>query len=138
VRRWAEVSLPDDRPSMVDSAAMNVDTYGVELWGCRGPLNDADALEAALRAASDRVGATVMTSTRAVYQPHGVTVVLVLAESHMVISTWPEHDYALVDLLLCNADMAPEAAAEEIIRALEPTRTRPWRVTHDIGPEPPP
>ncbi len=116
---------------------MKVDTYGVELYGCRGPLNDADALESALRAASSRVGAHVMTASRAIYQPHGVTVVLILAESHVVISTWPEHDYALIDLLLCNPDMDPEAAAAEIIRVLEPATTRPWRVTHAIGPEPP-
>ncbi len=116
---------------------MKFDTYGVELWGCRGPLNDAEALEAALRAASRRVGAHIMTGARAVYQPHGVTVILILAESHMVISTWPEYDYALVDLLLCNAEMNPEDAAGEIIRVLEPATTRPWRVTHDIGPEPP-
>jgi S-adenosylmethionine decarboxylase len=115
---------------------VNIDVYGVELYGCTGPLDDAERLGEIARHAVEAVGATVLTQAQATYQPHGVTVALILAESHLVIATWPEHGYAMVDLMLCNPSMNPEVVAAAIIEELRPTDTRPWRAPHRIGPTP--
>ncbi|OTA16738.1 S-adenosylmethionine decarboxylase proenzyme [Xenorhabdus beddingii] len=36
------------------------------------------------------------------FKPYGVSGVLILAESHFTIHTWPEYDYAALDLFICN------------------------------------
>lgn len=92
-----------------------------DLHGCAAPLlDDADALLRLLRAGATSVGAHEYGRTTARYVPHGVTAVLILAESHMVLSTWPEHRLALVEILLCNEDMDPEEAFEAIRDGLVP------------------
>ena len=48
----------------------------------------------------------------------GVTGVLILAESHITVHTWPEHHYAAFDVFMCGK-ARPEAAAE-VIRARFP------------------
>lgn len=103
----------------------------VDAQGCAGPLDDPDAIAAALDAAAHAVGANVIASANARYVPHGVTAVVVLAESHIVVSTWPEHRLALVDVLLCNDHMDPMVAWARIERLLKPDRAATqttWRV----------
>lgn len=112
----------------------------VDAQGCAGPLDDPEALAAAIEAAAEAVGATVVAAANARYVPHGVTAVVVLAESHIVVSTWPEHRLALVDVLLCNDAMDPEVAWARIARVLRPdqaaTQTT-WRVVRPSTAPPP-
>nr|WP_307728065.1 adenosylmethionine decarboxylase [Massilia terrae] len=49
----------------------------------------------------------------------GVTGVLLLAESHISIHTWPEHGFAAVDIFMCGAAQ-PERALGIIDAALQP------------------
>lgn len=82
-------------------------------------LSDPEALEAALRAGAHRAGATVLGALRKRFEPHGASVVLLLSESHVSIHTWPEHDYAAVDLFTCGETL-PEVGVGEIVRRLSP------------------
>ena len=49
----------------------------------------------------------------------GVTGVVLLAESHISIHTWPEDGFAAVDIFMCGASQ-PETALEVMRRALQP------------------
>lgn len=51
----------------------------------------------------------------------GVSGVAVLAESHISIHSWPEHDYAALDIFMCG-DTAPEACVEVLRDAFRPQR----------------
>lgn len=62
-------------------------------------LVDADGLRAMLRAAADAGGANVVGERFHVFPNGGVTGVLLLAQSHLSIHTWPELLLANVDLL---------------------------------------
>ncbi|MBM4391716.1 MAG: adenosylmethionine decarboxylase [Deltaproteobacteria bacterium] len=93
----------------------------VDAHRCAGPLDDADTLAGAVDDAARSVGATIVERARARYVPHGVTVVAILAESHVVLSTWPEHRLALVDILLCNGVMDPREAWEVLAAVLQPS-----------------
>jgi S-adenosylmethionine/arginine decarboxylase-like enzyme len=42
-----------------------------------------------------------------------------LAESHITVSTWPEHQLAHIDVFTCRADIDPEQAIEPILKVLE-------------------
>ena len=39
------------------------------------------------------------------FKPYGVSGVIVLKESHFTIHTWPEHQYAAVDIFLCDTNI---------------------------------
>lgn len=82
----------------------------VECRGCTPALlNDAGALQRALRAAADRIGARVVTAAFHAFAPHGVTGMLLLEESHISIHTWPEHGYAAIDLFTCGVSTPSDA-----------------------------
>ncbi len=74
--------------------------YVMDVW-LRDPavLVDAPALRAVLRAAADTGGATVVGERFHVFPNGAVTGVLLLAQSHLSIHTWPEFSLANVDLL---------------------------------------
>ncbi|HEY64116.1 MAG TPA: adenosylmethionine decarboxylase [Caldilineae bacterium] len=85
----------------------------VELW-TRDPhvLDDPTHLRESLLAAARRGGFTVVDVHFHEFSPHGVTGVVLLAESHMSIHTWPEYGYAAVDVFACSGD--PWAAMAEL------------------------
>jgi S-adenosylmethionine decarboxylase len=75
----------------------------LELSGCeRGLLDDVDAVRAALREAARLAGTRVLAEALHHFEPHGVTGVALLAESHVAIHTWPERGVAACDLLTCR------------------------------------
>ncbi|NPA23429.1 MAG: adenosylmethionine decarboxylase [Crenarchaeota archaeon] len=49
----------------------------------------------------------------------GVSVVAIVAESHISIHTWPEYEYATVDVYTCGAHSNPVQSFMYIARALE-------------------
>jgi S-adenosylmethionine decarboxylase len=75
----------------------------VDLWGA-SRLDDPQLIDAALRAGATAAGATILHGHFHHFTPNGgVSGVLVLAESHISIHTWPERDYAAIDIFMCGA-----------------------------------
>ena len=91
-----------------------------DCYGCEASIEDADALMAAAMAAASAVGATVVGESTVRYVPHGLTIAVFLAESHIVLTTWPEHRLLLIDTLLCNPDMDADVAIDAIVQLLCP------------------
>lgn len=66
-------------------------------------LDDIAHIEATLREAVDISGATLLHIHLHHFTPNGgVSGVAVLAESHISIHTWPERDYAALDVFMCG------------------------------------
>jgi S-adenosylmethionine decarboxylase len=98
----------------------------LDMYGARH-LNDATALEAAMRLAVDAAGAQVISAQLHGFPGGGVTGVLLLAESHISVHTWPELGYAALDIFMCgSADI--EAAACSLEVALAPQDCRITRI----------
>jgi S-adenosylmethionine decarboxylase len=55
---------------------------------------------------------------------HGITCALILAESHLVLSTWPERRLAHLDLSTCRADSTPDLALEPTFQLFAPGEVR--------------
>lgn len=73
-------------------------------------------------------------------QPGGVTGMLLLAESHLAVHTWPERAGVTLDVYVCNFSADNSAKAErlmaEIVAALQPKRTLTNRLQRgSIDPE---
>lgn len=65
-------------------------------------LDDVASLERLFVAAARDAGATVLGAPFHRFEPQGVSGVVILAESHLTVHTWPEHRYAAVDLFSCS------------------------------------
>jgi len=93
------------------------------LYGCSPDLLDDEAfVTQALRKAVDAGFATLLHEVSHRYQPQGVTAVGLIAESHIAIHTWPEHDYAGADVFTCGERASAEKACAHLIRAFRPGR----------------
>ncbi len=91
----------------------------LELNGCnKEVLNDVGFLKGALLAAATECGATVLGESFHQFNPHGVSGVVIIAESHLLIHTWPEYGYAAADIFTCGNSVQPEKAAEILIEKL--------------------
>jgi len=65
-------------------------------------LNDEDKLKEALIDSAIYGDMTVINSISHKFSPHGVTALVLLAESHISIHTWPEYGYAAIDIFACG------------------------------------
>lgn len=94
-----------------------------EFWGARG-LTDVDLLRSATEDAVRCAGATLVQLAAHCFGPEqGVTVLALLAESHLSIHTWPERAYAAVDVFTCgSAD--PLRAIARLQQIMRPTTVR--------------
>jgi S-adenosylmethionine decarboxylase len=95
----------------------------VELWGVSPErLTDEHAVEQILTKAAVDAGATVLhTHFHHFGEGYGITGVVVLQESHISIHTWPEMEYAALDLFMCGA-CNPNDSLPRILKAFDPEK----------------
>ena len=87
----------------------------VELYNCDNErINDIKAVEQAMLEATRRSGATIINSDFHEFSPYGISGVIVIAESHVTIHTWPEYNYAAVDVFTCGDHIDPWTIQEAL------------------------
>ena len=91
------------------------------------PVSDLGQLSAAAAGAVRAGGGTVLDASHVTFPNGAVTLVLILAESHLAIHTWPEENLIAVDLFSCGS-IAAERVAGELIAALQLTDARVQRM----------
>ncbi|MCO5142191.1 MAG: polyamine aminopropyltransferase [Oligoflexia bacterium] len=92
----------------------------VEFNGCTPDiLNDVEKIEKSMVDAARKAGATVIQSTFHHFSPFGVSGVVVIQESHLAIHTWPEYQYAAVDLFTCGDTVDPWISFDHLKEAFE-------------------
>lgn len=81
----------------------------IELYGCSfDALDDMALVRDTMLQAAKMVHATVLGVTEHKFDPHGVSVVVVIAESHLTIHTWPEYGYAAADVFTCGDSLSAD------------------------------
>jgi S-adenosylmethionine decarboxylase len=81
----------------------------IELRGCdAAKLRDVAGVRALMLEAVKQSGGTYVTDVFHHFSPHGVSGVIVIAESHVTIHTWPEHGYAAADVFTCGESFRHE------------------------------
>ena len=91
----------------------------LELYRCDyEKLNDESFLRCTLNRAAKLAKATVLNLISNKFEPQGVTAIVLLAESHISIHTWPESHYSAVDIFTCGKNMRPEQSSQYLIESL--------------------
>ncbi len=93
----------------------------LELKDCdRKRLSDLDFLKDTLLSACRVAGATILSESFHSFPPYGgVSGVVIIAESHFSIHTWPEYGYAAIDIFTCGNSLHPKKAVELLVRELQ-------------------
>jgi S-adenosylmethionine decarboxylase len=93
--------------------------YSVDLRECeRLAALQTEAIIAAFVSAMERAGATVVQTLSHAFPGAGLTSVLILAESHAVIHTWPETGTVNIDIFSCSTRLKSLEAVHELGRFL--------------------
>ena len=71
-----------------------------------------EELERILVEAATIANATVVQTCFHQFSPHGLSGVVVIAESHLAAHTWPEHHAVCIDLFSCSEKMNSQAAID--------------------------
>lgn len=88
---------------------------------CQSIPSKASELESIMVHAAKLARATVVQRCFHEFSPHGLTGVLVIAESHFAVHTWPEHRAVCVDIFSCTATLDIEAATAYLKETLRCT-----------------
>ena len=93
----------------------------VDLWGAKN-LSDPVLIDKSLCEAALAAGATILHSHFHHFSPNGgVSGVIVLAESHISIHTWPERHFAAIDIFMCG-ECDPHLAVPVLQRTFQADR----------------
>jgi S-adenosylmethionine decarboxylase proenzyme len=82
-------------------------------------LDDIEAIKEIMLSAAKKSGATILNNFLHKFSPQGVSGVVIIAESHLAIHTWPESSYAGLDFFTCGTRVDPLIAYKYIIEKLE-------------------
>ena len=75
-----------------------------DLWGVQKNLQSEGEIARILREAADAAGASeVSLKTNRFTMNGGITGILLLAESHLSIHTWPERSFVAIDVFMCGS-----------------------------------
>lgn len=99
-----------------------MDTLGkhiiLEMWGCsKNVIDSIDQVKDALTKTAEAAKANLVNVVCHRFSPYGITGVAVLAESHISVHTWPEYEYAAVDIFICGSVVNSQDAASYITQA---------------------
>lgn len=106
----------------------------IELNECnKDLLNDIEFLRTALSDVARQIGATVIKDTFYQFTPQGVSGVVIIAESHLSIHTWPEYNFAAVDVFTCGDVIEPKKAVKPLSEKLKARSTSYIEIKRGVG-----
>ena len=107
-----------------------------ELYGCdKKSLSSVEKVQHTMIAAAKAANATVIDSIFHRFTPCGVSGVVVIEESHFAIHTWPEHNFASVDLFTCGDKTRPWEAFKTVKKMFKATHFSVMKLERGLLPK---
>lgn len=92
----------------------------VEMYDCDPAIiNDVELVESAMKQAVKISGARMVQSVVHRFNPHGVSGVIVIEESHFSVHTWPEYGYCALDIFTCGTEVDYYSALDSLKEAFQ-------------------
>ncbi|MGD2080349.1 MAG: adenosylmethionine decarboxylase [Nitrospirota bacterium] len=92
----------------------------MDLKDCNpGILDDLGEVQDAMVSAAKEAKATIVDVSFHEFNPIGISGMVIIAESHLSIHTWPEYGYAAVDIFTCGEQIKPLDAARYLIERFQ-------------------
>jgi S-adenosylmethionine decarboxylase len=87
-------------------------------------VEDREQLRKILYGAARAANNTPLKSAIYKFPGQGITGVILLAESHISVHTWPEHGFMAVDIFTCGRDTKPVRALEYLKQMFSPKKVK--------------
>ncbi len=108
----------------------------LDLYDCdKDLLDNYEELERLLQVALNMAGAKILRVFGEKFQPQGVTLLALLAESHASIHTWPCEGYCAIDLYTCGDTTHTHRAAEFLKTKLKAKQSEEKELVRSITPQ---
>lgn len=93
----------------------------IEFYGCSSTaISDSRKVEQAFLEAARLSKAHIVDSNFHYFTPHGVSGVVIIAESHFSVHTWPEFKYAAIDFFSCSSSIDIDIATDYLKKVFLP------------------
>tara|TARA_B100000315_G_C14413192_1_gene511970 strand:- start:272 stop:724 length:453 start_codon:yes stop_codon:yes gene_type:complete len=103
----------------------------IELWGAKA-LDSEPSIRRVLSDAVEACHATLLDISLHQFSPTGgISGVAILGESHMSIHTWPEHDYAAIDVFMCGS-LDPQKSVPVLKEGFQPKRIQVMEIKRGV------
>jgi S-adenosylmethionine decarboxylase len=93
----------------------------VEFWQGK-KITSSKKIEQLLLTAVKRAKSTPLETITHEFEPQGITGVVLLAESHLALHTWPEIGYIALDIFTCGDKAKPYKALDYLKKELKPKK----------------
>ena len=105
----------------------------IELYDCdRSVLDDCQQVERIMLLTAESSGATIINHCFHKFTPCGVSGVVVIAESHLAIHTWPELGYCAVDLFTCGESVDTSRAIAVLKEGMKSREEKVFRLARGL------
>ena len=95
----------------------------IDLYDCDyDKMEDLDYIKNVMHKLSEILGTTIKKEAFYQFSPYGISGVLIIAESHLTIHTWPEYKYAGIDLFTCSKKLNTDEAVKFLCESLNATK----------------
>lgn len=94
-----------------------------ELYGISyEKINSLDFMETLLEKGIEETRATICGTSVKKFKPQGVTILILLSESHVAVHTYPEKGSIFFDIFTCGLNCFPERFVDIIVEELKPIK----------------
>lgn len=114
---------------MIESKA-----YTFDLLDCSIDLHSQDLMNQVASDFCEAFGLTCIGDSQQAYPDHGLTLIVFLAQSHLVVSTWPELQVAQIDLSLCGSQPNFDRMKQWLLAAFGAAKVRAVEHTRALHP----
>jgi S-adenosylmethionine decarboxylase len=121
-----------DLPSFDDALGYHV---LADFYDCQCVPAEPDELQEMMEQAATIAGATIVQSVFHKFSPFGLSGVVVIAESHLAVHTWPEHKAICVDIFTCSSTMNAAAAIASLQSRFQAARVEQRTITRSAFPK---
>ncbi|MBT4288905.1 MAG: adenosylmethionine decarboxylase [Deltaproteobacteria bacterium] len=105
----------------------------IEFSGCdKEILDDTEAIKSILLNAAVAAKATIVDHCFHKFSPVGVSGVVIIAESHITIHTWPEHGYCAIDIFTCGDLLNNNHALKVLKEGLNSQQEKVFRIERGL------
>lgn len=90
----------------------------IDINDCKVDIDDLEIIKKILLDSAKEANLNVVDIVFHEFEPIGISGVVVLAESHIAVHTWPEYNFVAADAFTCGTKMDPKVVLEIIAKKL--------------------
>ena len=90
----------------------------IDIYDCNFDIDNLDKIKEVLIESAKEANLHVVDIVFHKFEPIGISGVVVLAESHIAVHTWPEYNFVAADAFTCGTTMDPKVVLEIIAKKL--------------------